>query len=126
MDNNDREEIRIMVRQALAQELEDRQFLTADQIGHIAAESTKHTLSITLQLMGVKFKDNGEVDFDIARENNDYVTRLRRGSNQAKKLMFNSCLLTAFTTGLVFLGHAVYDRIVNTLPHLPNIPTPPQ
>jgi hypothetical protein len=116
MNEKDREEIIMLIEKAVGRELDSRHFLSVDQITKIASDSTAQTLSITLKLMGVKYKDNGEIDFETAYQNNDYVTRLRRGSNQIKRLAFNSCFVTALTTGLAFALAALWDKILATIP----------
>lgn len=115
------EQVRSMIRLIIHEELDQRGFLSKDQISDIAKTATQHTMNTTFRLMGIKFKDNGEVDFEHAHDNNDYVTRLRRGHNQLTNLIFNSCAATAVLAALTFIGHAILEYLRNYFQAIPPI-----
>lgn len=117
-----RQEIMDMVRLAINDELNQRGLMTKEQISSIVSESTNQVMMTTFKLMGVRFKDNGEIDFDHAYKNNAYVSRLRRGHAQIVTIIFNSCLATAVIAGITFFGQALLEHI-KTVMHIP--PKPP-
>lgn len=111
MDNKQRQEVTELVHI----ELNKRGYMTKDELQFIVDESITKTLHTTLRLMGVRFKDNGDIDFDHAHDNNEYVTRLRRGHKQVVGIIFNSCLATAVIAFMTILGTSIYEHFVSVV-----------
>lgn len=111
MDNKQRQEIETMIKLAVNHEISNQGLLTREELHDAVEQSINKTLSTTLRLMGVKFKDNGDIDFEHAHDNNEYVTRLRRGHNQVVKILFNSCLATAAIAFITMVGTSIVEHI---------------
>lgn len=105
-----------MIKLAMDRELRDRKLMSRSELDAAVEQSITRTLNTTLRLMGVKFKDNGEIDFEHAHNNNEYVSRLRRGHSQVIKVMINSCLATAAIAFITMVGTSILEHLYKWLP----------
>lgn len=113
MESSNKSELHIMIQEAIAEELNKRDFLTRDEISRISRDSCMITMDTTFQLMGLKFTVHGKPDFETIRNNNDFVHALRVGSEQTKGLIWKSCVGTFCIAIISLLGTMAYDYIVH-------------